>query len=91
MRSVDGYTAGAGLEVLDRGLRTGDDVRDIGIDIVVAFRPVLPEFPAFGTPPSLLLFLLLFGAFPLPLGKRGSWLSHSASLSFLGPNAKRLT
>lgn len=88
-RSPDGYVPGAGLEVLDRGLGTRYDVSDVGIDIVVTFCPVLPGFPAFGAPPGLLLLLLLLCAFTLPLGKRGTWLSHFASLAFLEANAKR--
>lgn len=83
--------AGAGLEVLDRGLGTRNDVGDVGVDVVFAVGPFLPCFPAFGAPPGLLLLLLLFCAFPLPFGERGSWLSHFASLPLLGTNAKRLT
>lgn len=83
--------ADAGSEVLYTRLRTGDDIRDVGIDIIVAFRTVLPGFLAFGAPPGLFLFLLLLRAFPLPLGKSGSWLGHFHSLAFLAANAKRMT
>ncbi len=77
-----------GLQVFDRGLRARDDVGNVGIDIA-AVLPVLSGFPAFGAPFGLLLLLFLFRAFPLPFGKRGSWLSHFGSLPFLDANAKR--